>query len=389
MKTSRRTLKWLRVGGWSLAAVGGAALISGCTSTAPQSGPTGAPGKGTLLGPRQIVPPPYTEPALRPAEAVSPVVPAEPVIPVAEPVVAPPFESPTDVAAPAKPAPLPAPVESKLLTHKVERGESLWKVASMYGVSQQELAALNKMKLSDTLDVGRVLRVPQGGHLIPASKRTAPKSPAKARPTVAKASTAKSAAGRAALPADGTYTVQDGDSLWLVAHQFGLKSDDIRKANGLKTDVLQVGQTLVLTASAAPVAPDLPPPAVGGTGATLGAPGTELLPPPATGLGPEGVAPIGPAPAPLTGADAGVGAATLPPPGGETTVAPPPAGGAAGTTTDAALPKTLEHQVTAGDTLQTIADMYEVQVEDIKRANPQVKTDADLTPNMTIIIPYR
>ena len=53
-----------------------------------------------------------------------------------------------------------------------------------------------------------------------------------------------------------------------------------------------------------------------------------------------------------------------------------------------AFPKTLEHTVSQNETLAIIAEMYDTKVEEIIRANPTVKSDADLKVNMKILVPY-
>jgi len=348
--------------GVGLVVAGVACWGVGCkskTGTADQS----------LLG-RPSVPPPYAQPA--PASVSVPVQPAEPVVtpPPVAPAVTP---QPTTPAVAPAPAALPKPVTSKVLTHRVAKGETLWSIARAYGVSQEELAARNDMKLSETLAVGRELKVPEGGRFVPPEKRPvvkpAPKPKAVAKPRAVETGKVAEPVAKAAklpVPTDGKYVVKEGDSLSTIAYQFGLKTDDVRRYNGLKSDFLRIGQVLTLIDTGAAAGPAAAAPVVGAP---------EEAAPPAVGPAPAGgvVAPVEATPPPAAGA------------------APeaPKAGTAPAGAAVQDLPKTLEHQVIAGDTLQTIANIYQVKVDDVKKANPQIKSDADLTPNTVLIIPYR
>ena len=49
---------------------------------------------------------------------------------------------------------------------------------------------------------------------------------------------------------NGTYTAVAGDSLWGIAHKFGMTLDELKKANGLTSNNLYVGQTLKVRKSA-------------------------------------------------------------------------------------------------------------------------------------------
>ncbi|MEX0626783.1 MAG: LysM peptidoglycan-binding domain-containing protein [Chloroflexota bacterium] len=48
------------------------------------------------------------------------------------------------------------------------------------------------------------------------------------------------------VPTQRTYTVQQGDTLNLIAQRFGTTAEAIRAANGLTGDTINVGQTLII-----------------------------------------------------------------------------------------------------------------------------------------------
>ena len=69
------------------------------------------------------------------------------------------------------------------------------------------------------------------------------------------ASTSAPQAARAATPppAPGTtiqYVVRSGDNLWQIAARHGTTVDQIKSDNRLRSNALQVGQTLLLRATA-------------------------------------------------------------------------------------------------------------------------------------------
>jgi LysM repeat protein len=307
----------------------GVLMLSGCQSGTVLSRLQSQP-KEPLLASRGVIPAPYVAPSgmLAPSE---PVIGPDQLLPE-EPVLLP--EGPEGIETAMLPEiELPPVVETSAETYAVQKGDSLWKIGRMYGVSFRELAAYNNMKETDVLFVGKVLNIPPGGKLIPVAERPTV-SPAPAAPTTA-------------LASGGKHTVQKGDSLWKISRAYGVKINDIRALNNLQSDVLQVGQVLLIPR------------------------GGELVTPPSAPQVPELLPEIPEAP-------------TAPEVPAAPEVTEPPAL----VTEPAALPNLLDHTVTEGDTLDSIAEMYGTSVEAIKKANPTLGTDADLTVNMKILVPF-
>jgi LysM repeat protein len=66
------------------------------------------------------------------------------------------------------------------------------------------------------------------------------------QPTEPSPRPSRSAADPTTTPAPTTYRVQEGDTLNIIAAQFGTTAAAIRRANGLGSDVINIGQVLVI-----------------------------------------------------------------------------------------------------------------------------------------------
>ncbi|MGD8982594.1 MAG: LysM peptidoglycan-binding domain-containing protein [Desulfobacteraceae bacterium] len=114
------------------------------------------------------------------------------------------------------------------VVHRVRYGESLSVIADKYGTSTRAIMNMNGLRRRDYLKVGWKLRIPV--------KKT--RFTHLARPPI-QTSQLKGEMVE--------YTVQKGDSLWLIARRFGTTTRMIRSLNQLNTSVLRVGQVLKIS----------------------------------------------------------------------------------------------------------------------------------------------
>lgn len=102
---------------------------------------------------------------------------------------------------------------SNFNTYVVQRGDSLYSIANAYNVSVNDLRNINNLT-SDILSVGQVLIIP--GNLNRNSNTS------------------------------NLYVVKRGDSLWSIANKFNVSINKIRMLNNLNSDILTIGQTLII-----------------------------------------------------------------------------------------------------------------------------------------------
>jgi len=107
--------------------------------------------------------------------------------------------------------------------HTVRKGDTLGAIAQRYRTSVDALVRLNGLRSRTMIYPGQVLRVPSRGGV----ETAAPAPQAKPGETVA-------------------YIVQNGDTLFQIAKTFNTTVDKVKAANGLVSDILVVGQKLVI-----------------------------------------------------------------------------------------------------------------------------------------------
>lgn len=122
------------------------------------------------------------------------------------------------------------PVEDYLV-YTVKSGDSLWKIASKYDTTVDTLKSINNLK-SNTLTINQQLLVP--------------------KPKDLDISIGENDKGI-------MYTVKSGDSLWKIANSYGVTVNAIKSVNKLSSDVLSIGQQLLIPVSDTTVEEIKPP----------------------------------------------------------------------------------------------------------------------------------
>ena len=104
------------------------------------------------------------------------------------------------------------PETTSYITYTVKKGDNLYSIASKYNTSVTAILNLNNLT-SNILSIGQVLKIPN--------------------------SSSGNGSGT-------TYIVKRGDSLYSIARQFNTTVDSIKSKNNLKSNLLQIGQKLII-----------------------------------------------------------------------------------------------------------------------------------------------
>ena len=94
------------------------------------------------------------------------------------------------------------------IEYRVQSGDSLYKIASKYGLSVEEIKKFNNLT-NELLSIGQIIKVP-------------------------------------IISTVTTYTVKSGDSLYQIANLYNTTVDELKNKNNLTSNTLSIGQTLIL-----------------------------------------------------------------------------------------------------------------------------------------------
>ncbi len=135
--------------------------------------------------------------------------------------------------------PVSRPSTNTQASYTVKAGDSLWAIATKHGLSVSQLKSLNQLS-SDMIYPGQKLTV-KGGNTASVSTSTVTTTTVKPAPT--------QVSNQTVTATDKTYKVVSGDSVWKIAHQFGISMDTLRSLNHIKNDFIYPGQVLKVQAS--------------------------------------------------------------------------------------------------------------------------------------------
>lgn len=93
-------------------------------------------------------------------------------------------------------------------TYIVQKGDSLWSIANRFNMTVSELKNLNNLT-NNLLSIGQVLKIKDSSS-----------------------------------NGETTYTVQKGDSLWVIANKYGITTEELKSYNNLTSNLLSIGQVL-------------------------------------------------------------------------------------------------------------------------------------------------
>jgi LysM repeat protein len=133
--------------------------------------------------------------------------------------------------------------------YTVKKGDNLWTIARRSNVSLNELYAANGLDTTSILSIGQELQIPVEGSI---ATVTAPSADTYQPTSFDQGST--------------EYTVKRGDSLSKIANQYDTSVRAIKAANGLSSDLIRVGDKLVVPVSGS----------TGGTSGTTAAPSDSI-----------------------------------------------------------------------------------------------------------------
>ena len=123
-------------------------------------------------------------------------------------------------------------------SYTVKAGDTLYAIASRYGLSVTSLKALNNLS-SNLIHVGQTLKVSGTASTNQSNQTGSQTNSQNSNNNGATNSSSQS----------GSYTVKAGDSLWGISHKYGMSIDSLKSLNNLSSNFIYPGQVLKVSQS--------------------------------------------------------------------------------------------------------------------------------------------
>ena len=121
------------------------------------------------------------------------------------------------------PPPTPTPTSTpEAFIYVVREGDTLGSIAAEFGITWQEIDAVNELENPNVLSIGQEIEIPQGAPVALNSDGTV-------------------------RPGERTHIVVEGDTLLEIAIQYGKTLDEVLEANNIvAAELIQIGQELII-----------------------------------------------------------------------------------------------------------------------------------------------
>jgi len=132
--------------------------------------------------------------------------------------------------------------DDRMAYHRVKSGDTLGRIARIYGTSINEICRLNGIKSTTTLRIGQSLRVNASAE----AKATTAPAQQKTTVTATKAVVASAQNANTSGSSEPIYhKIQSGDTLGAIAMKYGTSIEKICQLNGIKrTTILRLGKSI-------------------------------------------------------------------------------------------------------------------------------------------------
>ena len=118
--------------------------------------------------------------------------------------------------------PVSSPPRPAYVYHKIRKGDTISTIARRYRTSEKKIARANNLNKRKFIVAGKTLKIPLKGTYVPNIKQTIKSKQCNA----------------------STHVVKKGDSLWIIARNYGTTTKKIMDQNHLKSTDLHIGQVL-------------------------------------------------------------------------------------------------------------------------------------------------